>query len=68
MTANGITKYLQKIFKSNLGKSISTSLLRSIYITSKYKENLNIKQKKELAENMLHSKPMAETAYNKIVV
>ena len=68
MTANGITKYLQKIFKNNLGKSISTSLLRSIYITHKYKENLNTKQKKELATNMLHSKPMAEQVYNKIVV
>jgi len=68
MTANGITKYLQKIFKTNLGKSISTSLLRSIYITHKYKENLNTKQKKELATNMLHSKPMAEQVYNKIVV
>mgnify|MGYP003144756360 CR=1 FL=1 len=68
MTANGITKYLQKIFKNNLGKSISTSLLRSIYITHKYKQNLNTKQKKELATNMLHSKPMAEQVYNKIVV
>ena len=68
MTANGITKYLQKIFKTNLGKSISTSLLRSIYITHKYKENLNTKEKKELATNMLHSKPMAEQVYNKIVV
>lgn len=66
MTANGITKYLQKIFKNNLGKSISTSLLRSIYITHKYKENLNTKEKKELATNMLHSKPMAEQVYNKI--
>ena len=67
MTANGITKYLQKIFKNNLGKSISTSLLRSIYITHKYKENLTLKEKKELAEPMLHSKSSAELAYNKIV-
>lgn len=67
MTANGITKYLQKIFLKHLGKSISTSLLRSIYISHKYKQNLNTKEKKELAVDMLHSKPMAEEVYNKIV-
>ncbi len=67
MTENGITKYLQKIFMNNLDKSISSSLLRSIYISHKYdNKKMTIEDKKELAEDMLHSKNMSETVYNKI--
>ena len=66
MTANGISKYLNKIYKKHFNKKISTSLLRSIYITNKYNGNLTQKQKKELAEDMGHSKGIAETVYNKI--
>jgi len=67
MTENGLTKYLQKIFMNNLDKSISSSLLRSIYISHKYdNKKMTIEDKKELAEDMLHSKNMSETVYNKI--
>jgi len=67
MSANGIAKYLQKIFMKHLNKKISTSLLRSIYITNKYKNNTTTKEKKELAQDMLHSKSTAESVYNKMV-
>ena len=68
MTANGISKYLTKIFKKHFDKKISTSLLRSIYISHKYNGNrqLTNKAKKELADEMGHSKKTAETVYNKI--
>jgi len=66
MTANGISKYLNKIYKKHFDKVISTSLLRSIYITNKYNDNLSQKQKKELAEDKQHSKDIAEKVYNKI--
>jgi hypothetical protein len=66
MKANGISKYLQKIYLKNLNKKISTSLLRSIFITNKYDKNLSQKEKKNLAENMGHSKNTAEQVYNKI--
>jgi len=67
MTENGLTKYLQKIFMNNLDKSISSSLLRSIYISHKYdNKKMTIEDKKDLAEDMLHSKNMSETVYNKI--
>ena len=36
--ANGITKHLTRIFKNKLGKSISASMLRHIYLTTKYKD------------------------------
>ena len=68
MKANGISKYLTKIFKKHFDKKISTSLLRSIYISHKYNgdKQLSTKDKKELAEEMGHSKSTAETIYNKI--
>ncbi len=66
MTPNGISKYISKIFKKRRDKTISSSLLRSIYITNKYKDNLSTKEKKDLAEDMLHSKTMSENVYNKI--
>ena len=66
MTPNGISKYISKIFKKRRDKTISSSLLRSIYITHKYKENLTTKEKKDLAEEMLHSKNMSENVYHKI--
>jgi len=67
MNANGITKYLNKIFLKNFGKKVSTSLLRSIYISSKYANpNMTIQDKKKLADQMLHSKSISESVYNKI--
>ena len=66
MKANGISKYLNKIFMKHLNKKISTSLLRSIYITNKYNGNMTTKDKKELANSMGHTKSTAETIYNKI--
>ena len=66
MTANGISKYLNKIFLKHLGKKISSSLLRSIYITHKYNGKMTTKDKKEMADKMGHSKDIAENVYNKI--
>ena len=67
MSPNGITKNLNNLFQKYINKSISTSLLRSIFISNKYNDNtLNNHDKKELAEKMLHSKSTAENIYNKI--
>lgn len=68
MTANGISKYLNKIFLKHFDKKISTSLLRSIYISHKYNgdKQLSQKDKKNLANEMGHTKNTAETIYNKI--
>tara|TARA_R100001015_G_C4612802_1_gene168386 strand:+ start:380 stop:1336 length:957 start_codon:yes stop_codon:yes gene_type:complete len=68
MKANGISKYLNKIFDKHFNKKISTSLLRSIYISHKYNgdKQLSTKDKKELANEMGHTKQTAETIYNKI--
>ena len=68
MKANGISKYLNKIFDKHFDKKISTSLLRAIYISNKYNGNKQLSQneKKDLASHMGHSKDVAEQIYNKI--
>ena len=59
ITANKITKILNKIFD----KKISTSMLRHIYLTSKYKD-VNDEEKKD-ADLMAHSKTTAQNTYIK---
>ena len=67
LTANGLTKQLNTIFKREFDKSISSSLLRNIYISHMYNDkNLSSGEKKKLAEKMLHTKGIAEDVYNKI--
>ena len=67
LTANGLTKQLNTIFKREFDKSISSSLLRNIYISHMYNDkNLSSGDKKKLAEKMLHTKGIAEDVYNKI--
>ena len=61
MTANGLTKYLQKTFAPT-GKNISSSMIRHIFISDKFPaEN---KEKEEVAEKMAHS-VQQQTLYSK---
>jgi len=67
MSANGITKNLNSLFETYKNKKVSSSLLRSIYISHKYNNtNMTLKEKKKLGEEMLHSKKTAETVYMKV--
>ncbi len=67
ISSNGITKQLNAIFKREFNKSIGSSLLRNIYISHMYNDkNLSSGDKKKLAEQMLHTKGIAEDVYNKI--
>ena len=67
LTANGLTKNLNNIFKREFNKNISSSLIRNIYISHMYNnKNLSNGEKKDLAEKMLHTKGIAENTYLKI--
>ena len=56
ITPNGITKLLTKIFKEHTGKSVSTSMIRHIYLSDKYNKDVETNKKKEKdAHNMAHS-------------
>lgn len=62
MTANGLTKYIQKVFEPTQ-KKIGASMIRHIYITEKmgnYK-----KESQELSDKMLHSVEVQGGIYNK---
>ena len=61
MTANGLTKYLQKVFAPT-GKNISSSMIRHIFISEKFPAQN--KEKDELADKMAHSVNQ-QTLYSK---
>jgi len=61
MTANGLTKYLQKTF-SPTGKNISSSMIRHIFISEKFPAQNDEKEK--VAEKMGHSVEQ-QTLYSK---
>ena len=66
ISANSLTKLLNKTFEPS-GKSISSSILRSIYITEKFppKDDEVQAAQEQLADKMLHSVGMAENVYTK---
>jgi len=56
ITPNGITKLITKIFKHHTGKNVSTSMIRHIYLSDKYRKDLEVNKKREKdAHNMAHS-------------
>jgi len=62
ITPNSLTKLLIKIFEPS-GKKISSSMLRSIYISEKFPPQNE--EKTKLADLMLHSKEIAGDVYAK---
>ena len=52
MSSNGLTKYLNTIFKDT-GKKISTSLIRHAYLSNRY--NADHEDKQKIADMMMHS-------------
>jgi hypothetical protein len=69
ITPNGITKFLNKIFKKYTGKKISTSMIRHIVISYMLKDKPTIEEKeaeeKEIENKFLHSNAM-NNLYRKI--
>ena len=62
MTNNGLTKYLNKIFKP---KKVSTTLLRKLYLSEKYPVIHNRKDMKKDAYIMGHSLETQQGIYRK---
>ena len=56
ISANGITKLFTRLFQQRLGKNVSTSMIRHIYLSDKYKDDLE--EKTEDSYNMGHSLAM----------
>jgi len=65
LTPNGLTKLLQKIFKTYFDKKISSSDLRHIYI-SNLSPDLTNKKLSKIAEDMRHSIETQQKIYKKV--
>ena len=69
MTPNGITKAFNRLFQNELGKTISTSLLRHIVISHFREGSKTIeqeeKERKDIQDRFMHSKEMNDK-YRKI--
>ena len=63
LTRNAVSCILLKYTKKYLGKSVSTQLLRKMYVTYRFSEDKNDRQ--EVANNMMHSTGVQDTIYNK---
>jgi hypothetical protein len=64
ISRNALTQLLSKTFEKYLGKKISTTLLRKIYMSSKYDPDLQKEMEKD-AEIMGHSKETGQLIYTK---
>jgi len=63
LTKNGLTKFIQKIFKP-LDKNISASMLRKIKVSHEFDPEIEDKKKK-LAKEMNHSVDIQQKVYSK---
>lgn len=65
MTSNGLTKYLNKVFKP---KKVSTTLLRKYYLSQKYPVDVDVEESKRKDANMMgHSVNTQQKIYRKMV-
>ena len=60
------SKLIQSIFIEYFDKKIGASLLRKIYISDFYKNDIALKTQIELSQKMNHSPTTASTHYRKV--
>ena len=69
LSPNNLTKYMNKMFKKEFGKNISTSMIRHITISEMNKDKPTLKEvqeeNKKIEEKFLHSKKMNDM-YRKV--
>tara|TARA_R110001592_G_scaffold177736_2_gene418116 strand:- start:11 stop:1042 length:1032 start_codon:yes stop_codon:yes gene_type:complete len=66
MSKNNLTKYLQNLFNSYLNKKVSSSMLRSIYISNLDFNKLSTGKLKKISNDMTHSFDTQQTDYKKL--
>lgn len=64
MTRNGLTKFMQRMFYKHYRKNISTSALRSIFVTHKF-DKKQLEEQREIAHAMHHTPAVARDFYAK---
>jgi hypothetical protein len=66
MTRNGLTKFLQRLFYKHFNKKVSTSALRSIFLSHKFNKQ-QLEEQRDIARAMHHSTDVARDFYVKNV-
>lgn len=64
MTRNGLTKFMQRLFYKHFRKKISTSSLRSIFLTHKFDKG-QLEEQRVIAKAMHHTPAVARDFYVK---
>ena len=64
LSRNGLTKFLQRMFYKHFRKNISTSALRSIFLTHKF-DKKQLEEQREIALAMHHTPEVARDFYVK---
>lgn len=64
MSRNGLTKFMQRMFYKHFRKNITTSALRSIFLTHKFDKKA-LEEQKDLARAMHHTPAVARDFYVK---
>ncbi len=54
MTRNGLTKFLQSMFRQFLNKNVSSTLIRQSFLTNKFSRK-QLEEREELGKAMMHS-------------
>ena len=64
LSRNGLTKFMQRMFYKHFRKKISTSALRSIFLTHKF-DKKQLEEQREVAKAMHHTPDVARDFYVK---
>lgn len=64
LTRNGLTKFMQRMFYKHFRKKISTSALRSIFLTHKFNKK-DLEEQRTIAKAMHHTPEVARDFYVK---
>lgn len=63
---SSLSKLISKAFKNAFDKKIGSSMLRKIYDSHKYKNDVPLEERKKIAKMMNHSIMMSMTTYTKV--
>ena len=64
MTRNGLSKFMTTMFVDHYDKKVSASMLRTIFLSHKYK-GVDIEEREETAKSMMHTRETQNTYIKK---
>lgn len=65
ISGDGLSKAILKLMKARFNKNISPTMLRTIYLSDKHKNDISVEEKQTTAEEMGHTIDTAQKFYQK---